>query len=77
MGGDRAAKRGVVVRLHIHPMPSGGRSDTDEPMRRLARWEDLPATSHPLVDAMVEKRFHSAVSDFPIGRVKGVFDVTT
>ena len=25
-------------------------------MRRLARWDDLPAASHPLVQAMVEKR---------------------
>ena len=25
-------------------------------MRRLARWEDLPAASHPLIQAMVEKR---------------------
>jgi hypothetical protein len=25
-------------------------------MRRLARWDDLPTESHPLIDAMVEKR---------------------
>ena len=25
-------------------------------MRRLARWDDLPAASHPLIQAMVEKR---------------------
>ena len=30
--------------------------DSDQPMRRLARWDDLPATSHPLIEAMVEKR---------------------
>jgi hypothetical protein len=30
--------------------------DSDEPMRRLARWGDLPAASHPLIQAMVEKR---------------------
>ena len=30
--------------------------DNDEPMRRLARWSDLPAASHPLIQAMVEKR---------------------
>ena len=29
--------------------------DSNEPMRRLARWDDLPA-SHPLIQAMVEKR---------------------
>ena len=30
--------------------------DSDQPMRRLARWDDLPAASHPLIQAMVEKR---------------------
>ncbi len=30
--------------------------DNDQPMRRLARWDDLPAASHPLNQAMVEKR---------------------
>ena len=25
-------------------------------MRRLARWDDLPAASHPLIQAMVDKR---------------------
>ena len=33
----------------IHP-------DNDQPMRRLARWEDLFTASHPLIDAFVEKR---------------------
>jgi WD40 repeat protein len=28
----------------------------NEPMRRLARWDDLPAESRPLIQAMVEKR---------------------
>ena len=28
----------------------------DQPMRRLARCDDLPAASHPLIQAMVEKR---------------------
>ena len=28
----------------------------DEPMRRLARWDDLPDASHPLIQAMVDKR---------------------
>ena len=31
-------------------------ADNDQPMRRLARWDDLPAASHPLIQAMVEKR---------------------
>ena len=30
--------------------------DNDQPMRRLARWDDLPAASHPLIQTMVEKR---------------------
>ena len=30
--------------------------DSDQPMRRLARWDDLPAASHPFIQAMVEKR---------------------
>ena len=30
--------------------------DNDEPMRRVARWDDLPAASRPLIQAMVEKR---------------------
>ena len=30
--------------------------DNDQPMRRLARWDDLPALSRPLIQAFVEKR---------------------
>ncbi|MDH6247946.1 WD40 repeat protein, partial [Mycobacterium sp. OTB74] len=30
--------------------------DNDEPMRRLARWDKLPAASHTLIQAMVDKR---------------------
>ena len=30
--------------------------DNDQPMRRLARWDDLPTGSRPLIQAMVEKR---------------------
>ena len=30
--------------------------DNNEPMRRLACWDDLPAASHPLIQAMVDKR---------------------
>ena len=30
--------------------------DNNEPMRRLARWDDLPAATRPLVQQMVEKR---------------------
>ena len=29
---------------------------SDQPMRRLARWDDLPAASRPLIQSMVEKR---------------------
>lgn len=30
--------------------------DNDQPMRRVARWTDLPAPSRPLIDALVGKR---------------------
>ena len=30
--------------------------DNNEPMRRLARWDDLPVASRPLIQQMVEKR---------------------
>jgi len=30
--------------------------DNDQPLRRLARWDKLPAASHPLIQAMVDKR---------------------
>jgi hypothetical protein len=41
--------------------------DNDQPMRRLARYDDLPAASHPLIQAMVEKRL--LVTDTRDGRV--------
>jgi WD40 repeat protein len=31
-------------------------ADNDEPVRRVARWTDLPEVSRPLIDAFVEKR---------------------
>ena len=31
-------------------------SDTDQPMRRIARWADLPEDSHPLLNAFVGRR---------------------
>jgi len=30
--------------------------DNDQPMRRLARWDDLPADSHPLLERFIERR---------------------
>ena len=30
--------------------------DNDQPMRRQARWDDLPPASRPLIDAFVNKR---------------------
>jgi WD40 repeat protein len=30
--------------------------DNDQPMRRVARWTDIPEQSRPLIDALVEKR---------------------
>ena len=31
-------------------------ADNDQPVRRVARWSDLPEASRPLIDAFVEKR---------------------
>lgn len=31
-------------------------ADNDQPMRRVARWSDLPVASRPLIDALVAKR---------------------
>ncbi|MDP7722166.1 serine/threonine-protein kinase [Mycobacterium sp. TY814] len=30
--------------------------DNDQPMRRLARWDDLPADSHPLLERLIARR---------------------
>ena len=30
--------------------------DNDQPMRRVARWDDLPDASRPLIEALVDKR---------------------
>ena len=40
----------------VHPVAGHVNPDSDQPMRRLARWDDLPAVSHPLIEALVEKR---------------------
>ena len=37
--------------------------DNDQPMRRLARWDDLPAASHPLIHQMVEEKQRLLVKD--------------
>ncbi len=42
--------------------------DTDQPLRRLARWDELPAPSRPLIDKFVDKRLmvkDRRVRDFP------------
>ena len=41
--------------------------DNDQPMRRRARWTDLPEASRPLIDAMVDKRL--LVNDTRDGQV--------
>jgi hypothetical protein len=44
-------------------------ANNDQPMRRLARWDDLPAASHALIQAMVDKRL--LVKDTRDGQVLG------
>ncbi|GAA3683057.1 hypothetical protein GCM10023081_21260 [Arthrobacter ginkgonis] len=46
--------------------------DNDQPMRRVARWADLPEEARPLIDALVEKRL--LVRDVRGG--EGVVEVT-
>jgi WD40 repeat protein len=41
--------------------------DNDQPMRRIASWAELPAESHPLIDAFVNKRL--LVKDQRDGRI--------
>ncbi|MFI9408450.1 nSTAND1 domain-containing NTPase [Nocardia gamkensis] len=41
--------------------------DNDQPMRRIASWAELPAESHPLIDAFVNKRL--LVKDHRDGRI--------
>jgi hypothetical protein len=52
---DRQAQLDILHDAFIPWLATVNRDDT-EPIRRLARWDDLPAASYPVIQAMVEKR---------------------
>ena len=58
LAGDPAERQAQLDILHdaFIPWLATINPDNNEPMRRLARWDDLPAPSHPLIQHMVEKR---------------------
>ena len=58
LASDPAERQAQLDSLHdaFIPWLATINPDNDQPMRRLARWDDLPAASHPLIQAMVEKR---------------------
>ena len=45
-----------VLRTAFIPWLATINADNDQPMRRVARWSDLPEASRPLIDALVAKR---------------------
>ena len=45
-----------MLRAAFMPWLATINPDNDQPMRRVARWVDLPADSHPLIDALVARR---------------------
>ncbi|HUH71084.1 MAG TPA: TIR domain-containing protein [Mycobacterium sp.] len=55
---DPAARRTQLelLRAAFIPWLATINPDNDQPMRRVARWTDLPAASRPLIVALVEKR---------------------
>ena len=52
---QRATQLGLL-RAAFVPWLATINPDNDQPMRRLARWSDLPEDSRPLIDALVAKR---------------------
>ena len=53
---DQRAYQLGLLRSAFIPWLATISPDSDQPMRRLARYEDLPEPSRPLIDALVEKR---------------------
>ena len=45
-----------LLRAAFIPWLASINPDNDQPMRRVARWSDLPAQSHALIDMFVAKR---------------------
>lgn len=58
LSGDPAERSRQLDRLHdaFIPWLATVNSDTDQPMRRIARWADLPEESHSLLNAFVGRR---------------------
>jgi WD40 repeat protein len=58
LAADVEARQAQLDLLHdaFIPWLATVNPDNDQPMRRLARWDDLPVGSHPLIQAMVENR---------------------
>ena len=58
LGSDRDARRAKLDVLHdaFIPWLATVDPDTNQPMRRVARWANLPEPSRPLIDALVAKR---------------------
>jgi WD40 repeat protein len=58
LAADPAARQTQLELLHdaFIPWLATINPENDQPMRRLARWEDLPAASHHLIDALVDQR---------------------
>lgn len=58
LSSDPAERSGQLSRLHdaFIPWLATVDSDTDQPMRRIARWSDLPENSHALLNDFVARR---------------------
>ncbi len=58
LAADPAERSEQLDRLHdaFIPWLATVNSETDQPMRRIARWTDLPEDSHTLLDAFVGRR---------------------
>jgi hypothetical protein len=52
----RRASELAVMRLAFIPWLATISPETDQPVRRLARWDDLPNEAKPLLDGLVHKR---------------------
>jgi hypothetical protein len=53
---DRRAQQLTLLRAAFIPWLATINPDNDQPMRRVARYTDLPEDSRPLIDALVERR---------------------
>jgi WD40 repeat protein len=53
---DQRAGELALLRAAFVPWLATVNPDNDQPMRRLARWDDLPETSRPLLERLVARR---------------------